>query len=155
MRIILKFPLSTLNTGDVGSMVAQAMAVYNKMNTVSNLPTVHEENEAGGEETHRSEVNINLDWWKVLVTLLQIQIHSISGLTVMMYIFNKKLFDYLGCLINLLIPDIYCFYFLSLLTLNFWTAFLFSIGIDLLKQTFMSFLSLLRHIKQDNAVNRH
>jgi len=49
------------NTGDVGSMVAQAMAVYNKMNTVSNLPTVHEENEAGGEETHRSEVNINLD----------------------------------------------------------------------------------------------
>jgi len=47
------------NTGDVGSMVAQAMAVYNKMNAVSGLQTVPEENE--GEETHRSEVNINLD----------------------------------------------------------------------------------------------
>ena len=50
------------NTGDVGSMVAQAMAVYGKMNTmatVNTLPTVPEENEV--EETHRSEVNINLD----------------------------------------------------------------------------------------------
>ena len=48
------------NTGDVDSMVAQAMAVYGKMNnSVNTLPTVPEETEP--EETHRSEVNINLD----------------------------------------------------------------------------------------------
>ena len=44
------------NTGDVGGMVAQAMAVYNKMS----LPTVPEERELE-EQSHRSEVNINLD----------------------------------------------------------------------------------------------
>ena len=38
-------------------MVAQAMAVYNKMS----LPTVPEERELE-EQSHRSEVNINLDW---------------------------------------------------------------------------------------------
>ena len=46
------------NTGDVGAMVAQAMAVYGKMSP--GLPTVPEEAELA-EETHRSEVNINLD----------------------------------------------------------------------------------------------
>ena len=45
------------NTGDLGGMVAQAMAVYNKTNT---LPTVPEEREME-ELSHRSEVNINLD----------------------------------------------------------------------------------------------
>ena len=46
------------NTGDVGGMVAQAMAVYSKMST--SLPTVPEERELE-EQSHRSEVNINLD----------------------------------------------------------------------------------------------
>ena len=46
------------NTGDVGSMVAQAMAVYSKMST--SLPTVPEERVLE-EQSHRSEVNINLD----------------------------------------------------------------------------------------------
>ena len=46
------------NTGDVGGMVAQAMAVYSKMS--SSLPTVPEERELE-EQSHRSEVNINLD----------------------------------------------------------------------------------------------
>mgnify|MGYP001179233715 FL=1 len=46
------------NTGDVGSMVAQAMAVYGKLSP--SLPTVPEEEDLH-EETHRSEVNICLD----------------------------------------------------------------------------------------------
>ena len=46
----------------MGSMVAQAMAVYSKMNS---LPTVPEERELE-ELSHRSEVNINLDWTSVV-----------------------------------------------------------------------------------------
>ena len=49
--------LFILIPGDMGSMVAQAMAVYSKMNS---LPTVPEERELE-ELSHRSEVNINLD----------------------------------------------------------------------------------------------
>ena len=52
-----KSALFMLIPGDMGSMVAQAMAVYSKMNS---LPTVPEERELE-ELSHRSEVNINLD----------------------------------------------------------------------------------------------
>lgn len=50
------------NPGDVGSMVAQAMAVYGKVNNINTLPTVPEETDQQvTEETHKSEININLD----------------------------------------------------------------------------------------------
>jgi len=49
------------NASDIGSMVAQAMAVYGNLNTKT-LGTVKEESEDVTDlERHISEVNINLD----------------------------------------------------------------------------------------------